>query len=97
MDCKEIGKRIKESRNKLNITQKQLAELSKIDATSISRYENGAQIPNLYTLIAIATSLEISLDYLIFGKESDFKLLKKEKRNSKRIFYLVYILFWQEE
>lgn len=94
MNENEIGKRIKEVRTYKNMTQKQLAEISKIDATSISRYENGTQIPNLNTLICIAVALEISLDYLVFGSKTDFKIIKKEYQNTEeRIFESLAVLF----
>ena len=87
MDEKEIGKRIKEVRIKKNMTQKELAEASKIDATSISRYETGVQMPNLSTLAFIASSLETSLDYLVFGNGNEFKVYKKNSQSAEeRIF-----------
>lgn len=93
MDEKEIGKRIKEVRIKKNMTQKELAEASKIDATSISRYETGVQMPNLSTLVFIASSLETSLDYLVFGNGSEFKAYKKDSRsNEEKIFESLAIL-----
>ena len=93
MDEKEIGKRIKEVRNSKNMTQKQLAESSKIDATSISRYETGVQTPNLTTLTYIAVALEISLDYLVFGNKTDFKLDAKGSKNiEEKIFESLAIL-----
>lgn len=93
MDEKEIGKRIKEVRNSKNMTQKQLAEASKIDATSISRYETGVQTPNLSTLAYIAGALETSLDYLVFGNKTDFKLDKKGPQNiEEKIFESLAIL-----
>ena len=77
MNEEEIGKRIKEIRQEKKFTQKQLSELSQIDATSISRYETGAQIPNLNTLVYIALALDTSLDYLVFGDKTDIKIQKK--------------------
>ena len=93
MNEKEIGKRIKEIRIKKNMTQKELAEASKIDATSISRYETGTQTPNLATLAYIAMALETSLDYLVFGNETDFKLTKQKTENiEEKIFECLALL-----
>lgn len=93
MNQEEIGKRIKEVRKSKNMTQKELAESSKIDVTSISRYETGSQMPNLSTLSYIAAALETSLDYLVFGNATDFKIYKKEARNvEEKIFESLAVL-----
>ena len=93
MNQEEIGKRIKEVRKSKNMTQKELAESSKIDVTSISRYETGSQMPNLSTLSYIAATLETSLDYLVFGNATDFKICKKEARNvEEKIFESLAVL-----
>lgn len=58
MDIKKLGKKIKLARVELDLTQAQLAK--KIDAKqkSISRYETGASLPSIETLIKIATVLK---------------------------------------
>jgi transcriptional regulator with XRE-family HTH domain len=65
--------RLKEIRKLRNLTQKDLAKLTKISRVQISRYENGQDIPssNLKTFSKI---LNISSDYLIGIKNSDINI-----------------------
>lgn len=83
MEEEKIGERIKKVRSSKKLTQKQLSELSKIDSTSISRYENGTQIPNLNTLAYISIALDTSLDYLVFGNEPNVNISKKSKKEAE--------------
>jgi len=60
-----VGKRIKNKREQLDITQKKLAEITGIKRPNIARLENGASMPNLLTLIRVATGLNTNLDSLL--------------------------------
>lgn len=51
-------------RQKLNISQEELAERLEISRSALSRYENGANIPS-NILIMLATELDASIDYLL--------------------------------
>lgn len=66
------GQRIKERRQKLNMTQDELAE--KIGYTSnrnISNYEKGTRSPDFETLCKIADALSCTTDYLLGREEND--------------------------
>ncbi len=63
----EIGKRIKEKRKALKITQEKLSEIIDVSPTYISGIERGCSICSLATITKIAQTLDLSLDYLIFG------------------------------
>lgn len=56
--------RLKEERLKKGLTQNKLAEILDIDRTSISKYENGKQLPELYVLNSMADLFGVSLDYM---------------------------------
>lgn len=71
LDYKEIGKRIKSKRKELKITQEQLAEIIDVSPSYISEIERGMSISSLFTITKIANTLDLSLDYLIFGFHSD--------------------------
>lgn len=64
----EIGRRIKDLRAKLNLTQEKLAEDVDISYNYISIIENGRKSASLKTLAKISEKLGVSLDYLVFGK-----------------------------
>ena len=65
MDKKKLGKRIKLARVEKDLSQDQLAELIKARQKSISRYETGAAIPSLETLVKIAKSLKKPPSYFL--------------------------------
>ena len=60
-----IGKKIREERVKHGWTQKDLADRLYVDASDVSRMENGKNIGNLEKLVLVANSLNIDLLELI--------------------------------
>lgn len=60
-----FGKRLKEIRKKANITQQQLGDMVGVTKVSICCYENGTRTPTLETLIDLADSLNVHLNYLL--------------------------------
>ena len=58
-------KRLNQTLQKQNITQRQLSELTGITEQSISRYANGSRTPKTPELIKIADALDVSIDYLL--------------------------------
>lgn len=63
----EIGKRIKKEREQNGITREEFSELVGISSTYLSQLELGQRHASLPTTIKIASTLNISLDYLIYG------------------------------
>ena len=61
----EIGKRILNLLNKMNMSQKQLAELLNTSEVNVSRYISGDRNINTDTLSNIATALHTTTDYLL--------------------------------
>lgn len=55
-----LGRKIKNRREELGLTQPELAEISKLSQGYISRIESGKFIPKASTLIVIAVSLKMS-------------------------------------
>lgn len=71
--------RIKELRQSLNLTQKELAEKVGFNQTVIGKYERGELEPNLETLKKLSSIFECSIDYII-GHSDDFgNVMVKEK------------------
>ncbi|QEK12619.1 helix-turn-helix transcriptional regulator [Crassaminicella thermophila] len=62
---RNIGERIKHFRNKQGITQVKLSEITSIEQTVISRYENGVIVPPIPKLEKIAKALKIPLTELL--------------------------------
>ena len=65
----KIGKRIKQLRDKHNLSQKSFSEAIGVSNVQLSRYESGTRQPDYETLQKIADYFEVSIDYL-FGRIS---------------------------
>lgn len=80
MDNKKLlGKRIKELRKRKDLSQEKLAELAKIEPTSLSNIENGRNYPSFATLESIINALEVSfIDIFKFQQHNDPKNLLNE-------------------
>ena len=58
MEPKKLGKKIRLGRVELDLTQTQLAEKIKTKQKGVSRYETGASLPSIKTLVKIAKVLK---------------------------------------
>ena len=79
LDFKEIGKKIKERRQSLGITQEFVANHLDINPSHISNIEGGRANPSLTALVKIANVLKCSVDYFI-SHEYTFNVDKKNEK-----------------
>lgn len=63
-----IGKRIRHLRKGKNLTQKELGKLLGVSDVSVLKWENDSNTPKLENIFEIATTLETSSNYLLYGK-----------------------------
>ena len=77
-----FGKQIKEIRNNRHLTQQGMADLLDVDRTTISKWENGYSFPNIVDVKTIAEKLEVTLPYLLEGKEEE---TEKQKKNIQTV------------
>lgn len=68
MDQKKIGRFLKELRREKGLTQEQLSEVFGVSNRSISRWENGVNMPDFDLVIEIANYFDISIDELLDGE-----------------------------
>ena len=68
-----IGKRIKEHRQRRNLTQEMLAELIEVSPGYISLVETGRKQASLDTLLSISNVLNITLNELLVGNQIPLK------------------------
>lgn len=66
-----IGKRIKERRKELGLTQTDIYEQCEITSGALSKIENGARVPSVLSFYALSQVLKCSVDWLITGKSSN--------------------------
>lgn len=100
MDQKKIGIFLKELRKEKNLTQEQLAEILGVTNRSISRWENGVNMPDFDLVIEIAKYYDVGVEEILYGerknemidKETEQMLLKvaeyesdEKQRFSRRI------------
>lgn len=92
INYKEMGKRIKQKRKELNLTQEKLSEMLEISPTYISEIERGTGISSLATITKIANVLNLDLDYLILGisntniDKTFSNLLEKIPKKDQKLF-----------
>lgn len=64
-----LGEKIKEHREKNNMTQKEIAEILGVEPGTISKYESGMIEPNIESLKRLADTFNITVDELIKDEE----------------------------
>ena len=61
----KFPERLKELRNDLNLSQRQLSKLVGFSQAAIANWEAGNQIPNIETAITFALFFKVTTDYLL--------------------------------
>ena len=99
---KRPGARIRESRERLNLTQEELAEKSGLTVNYIARVERGEAFPRMENMINIINALGVSADaifcdvicqsedYPVSSLGKDLESLPKEEK--QRILQVVRLL-----
>lgn len=76
-DIEKIGNRIRQLRKDQGMTQTKLATKLNIGDRHLRKIESGEKGPSIDILIEIATLLDVSLDYIIMGKQSQSDLKQR--------------------
>lgn len=106
MDQVKIGKFIAEKRKQKNMTQIEFAEKLGVTNKSVSRWENGKNMPDVSLFIPVCELLDITVNELISGEEiredetrktneimvETIKESNKAIGKSRLIFYAVMII-----
>ncbi|MCL7871014.1 helix-turn-helix domain-containing protein [Bacillus altitudinis] len=66
-----LGDRLRSLREKHNLTQEQIAKIIGISRGTYAHYEINKRRPDYETLIKITDIFNVSLDFLLTGKEFD--------------------------
>lgn len=69
MMYEDFGEKLLKIRKAKGLTQTELGEIIGRGYSSISKYENGSQKPELDTVVELADILNVSIDYLVGKKE----------------------------
>ncbi len=86
----KLGENIREQRQRLGLTQAELARGCDITRNMLSRIENGAALPSLPTFVALAESLRIPISALIGDPKEylDYQLINEMRRLHARKKYV---------
>lgn len=68
-----VGLRIREMREALQMTRAEFSEKCDISESFLAAVESGKKSITSKTLFKLCTSLNVSADYFILGKDNDFK------------------------
>ena len=68
MDQQKIGRHLAERRKEKSLTQAQLAELLGVSDRSVSRWENGATMPDVSLFVPLCDTLGMTLDEFLSGE-----------------------------
>lgn len=79
MDQKKIGGFLKELRKEKQITQEQLAELFNVSSRTVSRWENGNNMPDLDILMEISDYYKVDLREILNGERKSENMNKEIK------------------
>lgn len=68
-----LAERLKQTRERQKLTQRELAKKADITAATISAYEKGAKNPTLQNVIQLSEALNVSIDWLCGNENSNAK------------------------
>ncbi len=75
----EINERIKMLMKEKGMTQKELSLKANITEASMSKYLSGDRVPRIDVIVNIANALEVSVDALLGGTNSQINCLSEAK------------------
>ena len=103
---KRIGKRVKQCRERLGLSQEEFAEKTGLTANYISTVERGMSFPRCEKLIILLNGLEVSADAIFCdvlehstsykSSELSEKLASLSPQAQKRILQMVELMIQQE-
>lgn len=107
MNTQKVGKFIHEERKKMNLTQKQLADMLNITDKAVSRWETGKGYPDIEMLVKLSDTFNVSVNELLNGERiaqkniskiadeqivTAYKKEKNTKKKSKIIISIILVL-----
>ncbi|MFT4143331.1 MAG: helix-turn-helix transcriptional regulator [Mobilitalea sp.] len=89
----DLGNRIKTEREKLNMSQDELAQKMDISRQAISKWETGNSYPDIEKILKLSQIFNLSLDELVKGdKNFQDNLIKEGRTNLTGLTILGYVM-----
>ena len=85
MDQQKTGEFLKQLRREKGLTQEQLAEKFYVSSRSVSRWENGSNMPDLATLIELADFYDADIREIIDGQRKSENMDTETKDTLKKV------------
>ena len=85
MDTQKIGKFLKTLRNGKNMTQEELAEYIHVSARTVSRWETGANLPDIAILIELADFYGVDIREILDGERKDQNMKKETEETILKV------------
>lgn len=70
VDYSALGARLRERRREKKLTQEMLAERADISTSFVGHVERAEKTPSLETIANLCAALDVSMDWLVWGKQS---------------------------
>lgn len=72
IDYKDLGKRVRELRRSMGLTQEVLAEKCGISASFLGHIERGTRVASIETLVCLCNTLNVTPQYLLSASLNTF-------------------------
>ena len=73
IDMKNVGKTIAALRNRKGMTQQQLAAATGVTHQAVSRWENGASLPDMQTMLSLSRLFGVTIEQILNGEALEEK------------------------
>lgn len=85
MDIKKMGGFLKQLRKEKDLTQEQLAQMLNVAGRTVSRWENGNNLPDLDILIALSDFYDVDVREIIDGERKAKEDVAEQNKNIQAI------------
>lgn len=85
MDQKKIGTFLKELRKEKGLTQEQLSELLGVSNRSVSRWENGVNMPDFDLVLELVNYFDVSVEEFLSGERKKEMIDKKTEETLLKV------------
>lgn len=85
MDQKKIGTFLKELRKERGLTQEQLSEILGVTNRSVSRWENGVNMPDFDLVIELANYFDVSIEEFLNGERKSSMIDQKTEETLLKV------------
>lgn len=85
MNQKKIGMFLKQLRKEKNLTQEQLSEILGVTNRSVSRWENGVNMPDFDLVIEIVNYFDVSIEEFLDGERKEKMIDEKTEQTLLKV------------